>query len=249
MILLIGVGVRHWVLGVIIALIVLGVATTASYVVLDHFCGEKLATTSTQIIIIENSGQQVSIDNVEYAVQGWEYVPDENAYRLTIYPTAAPAVASDVNVVKSAYEQAQDTGNPVTVFNTTTTETKPIDALPIAASIGIAMGVVVFAVWVGYRQMWGDATSTLIEYGLHDMTVRDVEIVGQMMELKEFTIPELMKLTKTSKITVWRTVQKLVKRGLVQPTEQTRLAANGLGGRGKPSNVYKYTGEKKESKT
>lgn len=124
-------------------------------------------------------------------------------------------------------------------------ETKSINVFPIAASIGIAMGVIVFAVWVGYRQIWGEATSALLEMGLHGMTVKDVEIVGHIMELKEFTIPQLMKLTNTSKITVWRTVQKLVERGLVQPTEQTRLAANGLGGRGKPSRVYKYVGEPK----
>ncbi|MCK4405299.1 MAG: MarR family transcriptional regulator [Hadesarchaea archaeon] len=121
-------------------------------------------------------------------------------------------------------------------------ETKSINVLPIAASIGIAMGVIVFAVWAGYRQVWGEATSTLLEEGLHGMTVKDVEIVGHIMEMKEFTIPQLMKLTNTSKITVWRTVQKLVERGLVQTTKQTRLAANGLGGRGKPSRVYKYVG-------
>lgn len=119
---------------------------------------------------------------------------------------------------------------------------KPVAVLPIAAGIGITVGLMVFAVWIGYRRMWGDAASTLLELGLYDMTVRDVEIVGQIMELKEFTIPELMKLTKTSKIKVWRTIQKLAKQGLVQPTEQTKLAANGLGGRGKPSRVYKYVG-------
>lgn len=119
---------------------------------------------------------------------------------------------------------------------------KPVAVLPIAATIGVTVGLMVFAVWIGYRRMWGDATSTLLERGLHDMTVKDVEIVGQIIELKEFTIPQLMKLTNTSKITVWRTVQKLVKQELVQPTEQTRPAANGLGGRGKPSRVYKYVG-------
>jgi predicted transcriptional regulator len=119
---------------------------------------------------------------------------------------------------------------------------KPIAVLPIAISIGVAMGFIVFAVWIGYRRAWGDATSTLLEQGLHDMTVRDVEIVGYIMNLKEFTIPELMKRTRASKITVWRTVQKLAKRGLVQATEKTRLAANGLGGRGKPSRIYRYVG-------
>jgi len=63
------------------------------------------------------------------------------------------------------------------------------------------------------------------------------------MDLKEFTIPQLMKETRASKITVWRTVQKLVKQGLVQQTDQTKLAANGMGGRGKPSHIYKYVGK------
>jgi len=66
------------------------------------------------------------------------------------------------------------------------------------------------------------------------------------MELGEFTIPELIKTTKDSKITVWRTVQKLVEKGFVQQTEKTKLAANGLGGRGKPSGVYRYVGVKSE---
>lgn len=122
-------------------------------------------------------------------------------------------------------------------------ETKPVNALPISTSIGIVMSLVVFGVWVGYRRMWGDATSTLLERGLHDMTVRDVEIVGQIMDLKEFTIPQLVKETHASKITVWRTVQKLIEQGLVQQTDQTKSAANGMGGRGKPSNVYKYVGK------
>ena len=238
---------RYWVLGAMISLIVLGTAAMTSYVILNHFYGEKFTTTSIQTIVIENSGQQVSVDNIEYTVGSSEYVPDENVYRLTIYPLGAPE-PYDVRVAKSAYEEAQETGNPVTVIHATTTETKPINALPIAASIGIVMGIMVSAVWVGHRRMWGDATSTLLEHGLHDMTVKDIEIVGHAMELKEFTVPELMKMTRASKITVWRTVQKLVEKGLVQQTEKTKLAANGLGGRGKPSNVYRYVGAKGEVK-
>jgi len=121
-------------------------------------------------------------------------------------------------------------------------ETKSISVLPISASIGVATSLMVFAVWIGYKRMWGDAASTLLEQGLHDMTVRDVEIVGQIMDLREFTIPELVRRTRVSKITAWRTVQKLIEQGLVKPTEKTRLAANGLGGRGKPSRIYKYVG-------
>jgi len=128
-------------------------------------------------------------------------------------------------------------------------ETKSISVFPISASIGIAMGFMVLAVWIGYRRMWGDAATTLLEQGLHDMTVRDVEIVGQIMDLKEFTIPELVRRTHVSKITVWRTVQKLIKQELVKPIEQTKPAANGLGGRGKPSRVYKYIGARASEKS
>lgn len=121
-------------------------------------------------------------------------------------------------------------------------ETKSINVFPISAIIGISMGFMVFSVWIGYKRMWGDAASTLLEQGLRDMTVRDVEIVGQIIDLKEFTIPELIRQTGASKITVWRTVQKLIEQGLVKQIEQTKPAANGLGGRGKPSRVYKYVG-------
>jgi hypothetical protein len=121
-------------------------------------------------------------------------------------------------------------------------ETKSINVFPISAIIGISMGFVVFSVWIGYKRMWGDAASTLLEQGLHDMTVRDVEIVGQIIDLEEFTIPELVRRTGASKITVWRTVQKLMEQGLVKQIERTKPAANGLGGRGKPSRVYKYVG-------
>lgn len=120
---------------------------------------------------------------------------------------------------------------------------KPLDVFPIAASIGVAMGIVVFAVWMGYQGVWGEATLTLLEHGLHDMTVRDVEIFRHIIELREFTVPELIKLTRSSRITIWRMVQKLVKLGLVRPTGQMKLAANGLGGRGKPSHVYEYVGK------
>ncbi|MFB0500551.1 MAG: MarR family transcriptional regulator, partial [Candidatus Hadarchaeaceae archaeon] len=223
---------------------------------LDHFYGEGYFITSTQTVIIENFGQQVSIDDVRYDVENVEFF--NNAVVLKYYDCrttdsekGVPAskefspMSNMISVPTNAYEQAQATGGPVTVSSTTTTETKPVNAWPIAAGIGISMGVMVFAVWVGYQEMRGSATSTLLEHGLHDMTVRDVEIVGHIMKLGKFTIPELMKLIKASKITIWRTVKKLVEQGLVQSTEETKLAANGLGGRGKPSRIYRYVGKTK----
>ncbi|MBA7502644.1 hypothetical protein ES706_01237 [subsurface metagenome] len=121
-------------------------------------------------------------------------------------------------------------------------ETKPLDVLPVAVSIGAAMGVVIFAVWVGSRRIWGDATSTLLDHGLHDLTIGNVEIVGHMMEMREFTVPDLMRRVRVSRFTVWRLVQKMIRQGLVQETEKMGLTANGRGGRGKPSRVYRYIG-------
>jgi uncharacterized membrane protein len=265
--------VRRWLLGVMLVLVVFTAVTTLSYVILNHFYGGSYIT-STQTIVIENSGQQVTIDNVEYNVIDAKLSADNEDFCLldltyrsytgnvspppTLtqggegYNAALAGVdtraITQIGVSTYAYEKAQTSEEPVIVSNTKTTETKPIDASPIAATIGIAMSVVALAVWTGYRQMWGDATSTLLEQGLNDMTVRDVEIVGYIMELGEFTIPELMKTTKASKITVWRTVQKLVEKELVQQTEKTKLAASGLGGRGKPSYIYRYVSKKGESK-
>jgi len=266
---------RRWLVGVMLALAVFGAVSVVSYAILANFYGRAYVSPPTQIImVIEDGGEQVKIDNILYVVMDAELADNENFYLLnlalgrsipegystpipsdgqTYYTpaTAPPQAALDVgamiqvNVPASTYEMAKTSGEPVTISNVTTTETKPIDASPIAATIGIAMSVVTLAVWAGYQHMWGGAASTLLEHGLHDMTVRDVEIVGYIMELKEFTIPKLMKMTKASKITVWRTVQKLVEKGLVEQVKNTKLAANGLGGRGKPSNIYRYVGPKR----
>lgn len=184
-------------------------------------------------------------DNNNIAALGWKDAESSEALVLTAIGGAGsreslPAPPLAVDSGAEAPSEGTKFGVPFIV-----SKTKPTTVLPISASIGVAVGFMVLAVWIGYRRMWGDAASTLLEQGLHDMTVRDVEIVGHIMELKEFTIPELMKLTKTSKITVWRTVQKMVRQELVQPSEKTKLAANGLGGRGKPSRIYRYVGKTK----
>jgi len=258
---------RRMALGISIAVGVLCASSLVSYAILNHFYGREYFATSTQMMVIENFGQQVTIGEAKYDVENAEYLTEADNYRLYLeysgdnYPDnnelgfqplaqfGAPYNMSisrgTVDVSGTAYNQALQTGGSVTIYDTKTRETEPINAMPIAASIGIVMSFVVFGVWVGYRRMWGDATSTLLEHGLQDMTVRDVEIVGQIMDLKEFTIPQLVKETRASKLKVWRTVQKLVEQGLVQQTDQTKSAANGMGGRGKPSNVYKYVGKPK----
>lgn len=231
---------RYRALGALIALSVAVCATTISYFVLDHSYGKP----RTYVLPIKDILAEIAFarpqagggpeDNISYDVVLTGSV--ESA--VPLYDYISPLQADNEEVaLQRLREKAAITGTQVIVF-----KTEGIAVMPISASVGAVMGVVVFAVWIGYRRMWGEATLTLLEHGLHDMTVRDVEIVGHIMEMKEFTIPELMRRTRASKITVWRTVQKLVGQGLVQQTEQTKLAANGLGGRGKPSHVYKYVG-------
>lgn len=181
----------------------------------------------------------------------------ENQIRLTAWEKAErdkpPVIAYGL---RRARPEAWSLGHPrppspeayrrETVVPFTIVESKPVGTLPMATGMGILAGAIVAAVWVGYRRLWGDITSVLLERGLHNMTVRDVEIVGQIAGLREFTIPEVMRRTRASKITVWRVVQKLMERGLVKPTDRSKPSCNGLGGRGKPSRVYVYVGEGSE---
>ncbi|MDI6820466.1 MAG: helix-turn-helix domain-containing protein [Candidatus Hodarchaeaceae archaeon] len=233
---------RHRALGALIALSVAVCATAISYFALNHSYGKPrtyvlpvedilagIASTRSQA----GGGPEDNIPSSYYAI-----ITGSVEDAVPLYDYISPLQADNEEVaLQRLQEKVAVTGTQVIVY-----KTEGIAVVPISASIGVTMGIMVFAVWIGHRRMWGEATSTLLEHGLHDMTVRDVEIVGHIMEMKEFTIPELMRRTRASKITVWRTVQKLVGQGLVQPTEQTKLAANGLGGRGKPSHVYKYVG-------
>jgi hypothetical protein len=241
-----------------------GVAASYSLFTLVYGSAEPLTT--TQVVTIENGGQRLRVDNLEYDVMGSELVENGGSsfYRLQIGVresnvmressngkgcetppaeiTGGSPAANFIEVPSDLYELARSGGGSVTFSSRTTTEPRTVDFLPIAAGIGVLLGALAVVVSGWFQRSWGDAAAVLVEHGFHDMTVREVEIVGHMMEKKEFTVPELMKLTKASKITVWRTVQKLMERGLVAKTEKTKMASGGLGGRGKPSIVYRFTG-------
>jgi uncharacterized membrane protein len=111
-----------------------------------------------------------------------------------------------------------------------------------ALAAALAVGLIA-AVWIGLQRARGDAVSVLVNHGLNNMRIVEIEIVRVMRGAREFTIPELMRRTGASKTLAWCTVQKLMKKGLVRPTDLTRPASGGLGGRGKPSRVYRYVGE------
>lgn len=257
---------RSVALGASIAIIILS-CTSISYFILHHLYGEGYITTSVLTTTFENYGQDATVqwsygemrgESFDFSVVDVENIPNTMNNRVYLslkenvkYPeeglatggmgTPAPPLYS-VEVPYDAWYAAVRNEDPVTsVSATKTSETEPIDVMPISSIIGIAVGVIaITAVWVGHRHPWGDAASTLFEHGLTNMTVRDVKIFGEILKLEKFTIPQLMKQTHSSKITVWRAVQKFIEEGLVQPTEQLIPSSNGLGGRGKPSRVYRY---------
>lgn len=106
-----------------------------------------------------------------------------------------------------------------------------------ALALVIAMTAVI---WRYLRESRGETTSVLIEHGLPRMRIDEVEVVREIRGMKEFTIPDIMQRTGSSKVLVWRTVQKLMEKGLVEPTEEVKPPA---AGRGKPSMVFKYVGD------
>jgi hypothetical protein len=110
--------------------------------------------------------------------------------------------------------------------------------LMVSLLFGAGMSVVGLVLWEASARMKGNAATVLLEEGLDDMTVRDVELVGRMMEMEEFTVPELVKKARVSRSSVWRLVRKMVDEGLVEETEKEKLPDSG---RGKPRKVYRYS--------
>lgn len=116
---------------------------------------------------------------------------------------------------------------------------KKSDVFYISLSIGAVAGIIAVTTWKGSRVFTKDAATVLLDRGLDDMTVRDVEIVRQMMEKGTFTVPELVKKTSVSRTSVWRLVRKMTDKDLVEETGEEKLPVSG---RGKPGKVYKYLG-------
>jgi hypothetical protein len=209
-----------------------------SYAALNEIYGRATIHVQTQRVVFENYGKSVTIENETYGVQ--DFWLEDNHYKIVLENLPS----SPLLISYRAYEIARSTAEPVATVTTTITETKPINVLPIAAVLGATAGISTAIFWIGYRKAWGDAVPLLLEKGLYHFTIRDVQILGYAMRHGEFTIPELERLTRAPKLVVWRSVQKLLQSGLIESTDQTRPAARGLGGRGKPSRVYRYVGPK-----
>jgi uncharacterized membrane protein len=110
----------------------------------------------------------------------------------------------------------------------------------ILAVLGVSAAAAASSAWIYLRRTRGEATSKLIEHGLSSMSLQEADIFREIREQKEFTIPNLISQTGASNTITWRTVQKLIKKGLVEPTDKVIMPD---AGRGKPSTVYKYVGD------
>ncbi|KXB04292.1 hypothetical protein AKJ49_02260 [candidate division MSBL1 archaeon SCGC-AAA382A03] len=197
--------------------------------------------------------------DLRYSVKDVENIRGENSYKLNLTSLENKFIHITENGEKSsglgtenrettlpasAYEMAIQTESPVLVVRETKGEKNTLfGSWPFSISIGIAASSILAGLMLSKQELRGNATSKLLEEGLETLTVRDVEIFSEIMKLEEFTIPQIMKRTDTSKVTTWRTVKKLVEEGLVEKTNKKRAPSRGLGGRGKPSQVYRFLGD------
>jgi len=110
----------------------------------------------------------------------------------------------------------------------------------VLAVLCVSAAAAASSAWIYLQRTRGEAASELIEHGLSSMKLQEVDIFREIRSRKEFIIPELMQKTGASMTVVWRTVQKLINKGLVQPTKKTVASTTG---RGKPSTVYKYVSD------
>lgn len=254
---------------VFLAIIVFTAISAVSYIGLGEIFEEESAP-STQVLQLENYANELSIGSKTYTIENARLLSNENTSELYFFtgsksetsytsPSGEAKLASGENqetintdytnadlqktqIPAKIYETAKNTSEPVLVYKET--KTKNPKTWPYSISLGITAAAIFVAAILTRQELRGTATSKLLEEGLENLTVRDAEIFSQIMKMEEFTIPQLMKKTKTPKVATWRTVKKLKQEGLVKETERTRAPSQGLGGRGKPSKVYEFTGEK-----
>jgi hypothetical protein len=67
------------------------------------------------------------------------------------------------------------------------------------------------------------------------------QVFAYLRGRREFTIPELVWGTDATEAQVWRVVRKLIRRGIVRPTDRTRLTKVGPG-KEEPNRIYEYVG-------
>jgi DNA-binding IclR family transcriptional regulator len=72
-------------------------------------------------------------------------------------------------------------------------------------------------------------------------TVRE-QVIAFIKGRREFTIPELVRATDGTEAQVWRMVRKLIRKGVVRPTDRTKAVEVGPKKKEEASRVYEYVG-------
>lgn len=228
--------------------------TTTGRIELENYAQQvKIDNTKAQLLAAENSPDENMVELVIDTTQlsrnvKEEYFESETSEGGTSEKMGSePATQEDVTtqqdiltVHEETYETAKQTPGTVLVIKELTSGTKTPPYWMFSISIAVIISTILGAGLLTKQELRGNATSKLLEEGLEGLTVRDVEIFSQIMKMGEFTIPELMRKTETSKVTTWRTVKKLVEEELVEETDEKKPPSRGLGGRGKPSKVYRF---------
>lgn len=251
---------------IIIILIVFLTVSFVSYFAFQQLFGGRRVSLDTKRVKLENYAKQVRIDNEKLSVSEAKEIPNENNIRLLFEnaeyfwdveeqsksdspaPLASESSKAEepsidmqgIIVPEDAYETAEKTPGTVLVVRENRVKTKNPPYWMFSISIAVIISTIIGAGLLTKQELRGDAASKLLEEGLENLTVRDLEIFSQILRMGEFTIPELMQKTGTSKVTTWRTVKKLVEEGLVEETDEKKPPSKGLGGRGKPSKVYRF---------
>lgn len=196
--------------------------------------------------ISTNAEGSISSAKVEFKVlKSWVDANgiDKETITLRRYHSGWQTLPTSITGEDEQYFYCSAETSGFSLFSITGEKAASFPLLAVVAAVLVVLGILVAAVWFYTREARGDAASILAERGLSDMRLVEVDVFNVIRSRKEFTISDLMRETRVSKTLARRTIQKLVRKGLVRPTNHFKPAAGGLGGRGKPSKVYKYVGK------
>lgn len=198
-------------------------------------------------VLIEKGLKKVSVGDMEYSIVNVENIDKENFYKLDLSPQMkiTPVERTDITGIQDNMSISQTLRITSKFYERALSETVELKRSEEGRSFMLLLleGGVIFAVfsiaWLREPESRGKAATLLLENKRGDARVRDVEILAVIMELEEFTIPQLMKRVGASRSTAYRTVKEFIALELVEKTD--REETPGSSG-GKPGRIYRYIG-------
>ncbi|KXB06941.1 hypothetical protein AKJ51_02465 [candidate division MSBL1 archaeon SCGC-AAA382A20] len=243
---------RYWILIITVSL----VACFATYLMIGLYGQDRTG----EEILIEKGAEQVKMDNRTYFVVTVENISDKNALRVNLKEIENENISEnagksytpsesgenrfraelELEISKDVYTRSVET--PILIKKEEEERSSEPTNWMFSLTVGIAVFGILSAVHLRNPETRGKAATLLLENGRDDARVRDVEILATIMKMGEFTIPEVMRKVGTSKTTTYRTINDFVDLDLVEKTEENDMN----NGRGKPSQVYEFKGERDE---